>query len=132
MSPPLWPDRRLVIADDSAEMRWLVRATIGDQFAAVVEADDGRALLWALLRTSLAERRDLFVITDLAMPGYHGLEVLEAWRALERDAPTIVITAFPSQAVRDRAAELGVIVLAKPFSTQALRATIEEARHAAR
>jgi CheY-like chemotaxis protein len=123
---------RLVIADDSAEMRWLVRATVGGQFTSVVEAGDGRALMWTLLRTTLDERRGLFVITDLAMPGYHGLEVLEAWRALERDAPTVVITAFPSQAVREHAARLGVMVLAKPFSTAALRATIEEARHGIR
>jgi len=124
--------RRLVIADDSAEMRWLVRATIGSRFDDVVEAADGRALMWQLLRASFHDQRDLFVITDLAMPGYHGLDVLDAWRELERDAPTVVITAFPSLAVRERAARLGVVVLAKPFSTAALRATIREAGHGAR
>ena len=125
--------RRLVIADDSAEMRWLVRSAVGGDFHEVVEAADGRQLLWTLLRSSFvaghAEHEDLVVITDLRMPGYDGLEVLDAWRELERRVPTILITAFPSDTVRARAKELGIAVLAKPFSTAALRQTLRELVH---
>jgi CheY-like chemotaxis protein len=126
--------RRLVIADDSAEMRWLVRSAIGDDFHEVVEAADGRELFWTLLRTSFVardpEHDNLVVITDLCMPGYDGLEVLDAWRDLEHPVPTLLITAFPSDAVRARAKEIGVAVLAKPFSTAALRLALRELSHA--
>jgi len=123
------PHRRLVIADDSAEMRWFVRSAIGAEFREVVEAADGRELFWTLLRSGFAEkeldRRDL-VITDLCMPTYDGLDVLDAWGDLEQRVPTILITAFPSDAVRKRAKELGVPLLAKPFSTAALRKAVRE------
>jgi DNA-binding NtrC family response regulator len=123
--------RRLVIADDSAEMRWFVRTAIGDEFADVVEVADGRALLWTLLRSSFAAPPgtlpELVVITDLSMPAYDGLAVLDAWHDLAPGVPTIIITAFPSAAVYARADELGAFVLAKPFLTAELRHLVEQA-----
>lgn len=122
--------RKLVIADDSPEMRWFVRSAIGDDFREVVEAANGRELIWTLLRSRFAENdldhRDL-LITDLCMPAYDGLDVLDAWRDRQHHVPTILITAFPSDAVRERARDLGVIVLAKPFSRAALRQALHEA-----
>lgn len=124
---------RLVIADDSAEMRWLVRAAVGLEFGEVVEAADGRELFWALLQSSFARDAardsDLFVIADFAMPAYNGLDVLDAWRELERRAPTLVITAFPSDELRARAARLGIALLAKPFTTAELRQMIHTLSH---
>ncbi len=128
MEPP--NRRKLVIADDSPEMRWFVRSAIGDDFREVVEAANGRELIWTLLRSRFAEReldhRDL-LITDLCMPAYDGLEVLDAWRDSRHHVPTILITAFPSDAVRQRAKDLDVVVLAKPFSRAALRQALAEA-----
>lgn len=121
--------RRLVIADDSAEMRWLVRHAIGAEFREVIEAADGRALFWALLRTSIVGGEDHVIVTDLCMPTYTGLEVLAAWRDIWPRVPTILITAFPSAAVHDHARQLGAVVLAKPFSTTALREVIREVSH---
>jgi CheY-like chemotaxis protein len=122
--------RRLVIADDSREMRWFVRSAIGGEFREVVEAANGRELLWTLLRSRFSakelDHRDL-VITDLSMPAYDGLEVLDAWQDRAASVPTILITAFPSAAVHQRAKDLGVIVLAKPFSRAALRQALREA-----
>jgi len=46
--------RHLVIADDCAEMRQFVRDAVGPQFDDVIEVADGRALFWALLRSSFA------------------------------------------------------------------------------
>jgi len=121
--------RRLVIADDSSEMRWLVRAAVGDQFSDVVEVSDGRQLLWTLLRLFVKQGdRDpeIVVITDFCMPTYDGLAVLDAWTELQSDSPSILMTAFPSALVHARAEQLGAVVLAKPFSTAALRRLIGE------
>lgn len=123
------PRRKLVIADDSSEMRWFVRSAIGAEFREVIEAANGRELLWTLLRSRFTamdlDHRDL-VVTDLCMPGYDGLEVLDAWRDREHRVPMILITAFPSEEVRQRAKDLKVIVLAKPFSRADLRQALDE------
>ena len=109
-------------------MRWLVRAAVGDAFGEVVEASDGRELMWTLLRSEFAagESEDQVVITDLAMPGYDGLDVIEAWRELAPRSLTILITAYPNDAVRARARAAGAVMLAKPFRTSALRDMIRE------
>ena len=121
--------QRLLIADDSPAMRTLVREAIGHRFSEVLEASDGRDLLWTLMRSEVSSHEHPLVISDLCMPGYDGLDVLEAWRELYPTHPTILITAFPSDAVRERAARLDVVLLAKPFSTSALRRAIEEVSH---
>ncbi len=122
--------RRLVIADDSADMRSLVRSTIGADFTEIVEAADGRELFWMLMRSSFGEKRpgDLVVITDLRMPGYDGLDVLDACEDLHPRlrVPMILMTAYPSDVVHARASALGVKVLPKPFSTSALRTALRE------
>lgn len=118
--------QRLLIADDSAAMRTLVREAVGHRFSEILEAADGRDLLWTLMRSEVASHEHPLVISDLCMPGYDGLDVLEAWRDLYPKHPTVLITAFPSQAIRERAAQLEIALLAKPFSTSALRRVIEE------
>ena len=122
--------RHLVIADDSAEMRRLIRGAIGRQFDDVIEVADGRALFWAILRASVTAHDkaapELVLITDVAMPAYDGLEVIDAWHDVEQDIPTIVITAFPSETVRARAQALGVFLLAKPFSIAQLRQVVHD------
>jgi len=122
--------RHLVIADDCAEMRQFVRDAVGLQFDDVIEVADGRALFWALLRSSFAAANatapELVLITDVAMPVYDGLLVLDAWRDAQHCVPTIVITASPSEAVRVRAQDLGVTVLAKPFSITKLRQLVHD------
>ncbi|HEY4176732.1 MAG TPA: response regulator [Kofleriaceae bacterium] len=123
------PPRRVVIADDSAEMRWLVRNLVRDHFDLLVEVSDGRGLMWELLRSSYANSPPpALVISDLAMPAYNGLDVLEAWRDLHPHIPLIVITAFPEPEVYDRARHLGAYVLAKPFTTTAMRKAIAEVK----
>ncbi|MEO7732788.1 MAG: DNA-binding response regulator, partial [Kofleriaceae bacterium] len=60
-----------------------------------------------------------------AMPAYNGLDVLDAWDD-QAAIPTILMTAFPSDAVRARAAQLGVALLAKPFSLARLRRIVQD------
>lgn len=124
--PPRRP-RRLVIADDSAGMRQFVRSAVGPAFDEVLEVCDGRELLWALLRARFAgDPSEVVLITDVAMPGYSGLDVLDAWRDELGDLPTIVMTAFPSDHIQARAALLGVTLLPKPFSLVRLRRVVQD------
>lgn len=64
---------------------------------------------------------------DAALIDYHlggeetGLDVLARWRALYRDAPALVITAEPPQALAAAVSDLGAEIAKKPVNPQRLR-----------
>ncbi len=125
-------DSWLLIADDDAEMRWLVRAAVGGTFTRVVETADGRELFWELLRHSVSPPPDqkLVVVADVRMPVYDGLVVLEAAREeLGLRVPLIVITSFPDAQLCERVARVGGRLLSKPFSMRRLRHLVKEVLH---
>ena len=130
MSSPL-----LVIADDDADMRSLVRVTLAAEFPDAIELASGRDLFWHLLRASFASvrapARPMLVVADVRMPGYTGLEVIDAWQNDDRDVPFVVITSFPDDSVRARVAELGATLVTKPFTRAALRDGVRAARRRA-
>jgi DNA-binding NtrC family response regulator len=116
----------LVIADDSAEMRWLVRRILAPRFADITEAADGRELLWCVLQHVRERPRDgLVIVADVCMPVYDGLDVLDACGELDYHVTPIVITSFPSLAVRARVAEIGGVLVPKPFAMGELRRAVE-------
>jgi CheY-like chemotaxis protein len=125
----------LVIADDDADMRSLVRATLAGEFPDAIELASGRDLFWHLLRASFASvrapARPMLVVADVRMPGYTGLEVIDAWQNDDRDVPFVVITSFPDDSVRARVAELGATLVTKPFTRAALRDGVRAARRRA-
>ena len=55
------------------------------------------------------------LVTDLCMPGMDGLELIERVRQLSPNTQAMLITAFGSDTVQDRAQELSVTYLPKPF-----------------
>ena len=119
---------RLIIADDSAEMRWLVRSALEHQFPDIVEAGDGRQLMSLLLRSLFgAERADFVLIVDVKMPVYSGLEVLAAWHSEDYRIPVVVITSFPDDLVHREVERLGAALLPKPFSRATLRGVVSDA-----
>jgi len=119
---------RLIIADDSAEMRAIVRAALRAEFPDAIEVEDGRQLFSALLRANLvsgaAPPPELVLVVDVRMPVYSGLEVLDAWREADHPIPVVVITSFPDDAVRGEVARLGAVLLPKPFSRATLQRVV--------
>lgn len=107
---------RVVIADDSAEQRVVLRQLVESMGCSVVEAADGRALFWTLEALERAEPHEpVLVLADLRMPVYNGLDVLEAWREAAPRVPFVLITSFPDDDVERRVHELGGLLVAKPF-----------------
>ena len=102
----------LLIVDDDADIRLLLRLELSAEGHRIAEAANGREALDAIA----ADRPDL-VVLDLMMP------VLDGWAVLaELDAatapPIVVITAFASEGDRHVAEllEQGALdVVAKPF-----------------
>jgi len=100
----------IIIADDDAA----VRSSL--QFSLEVE---GFAVRTYAAGTELLNDADLFhagcLVIDQNMPGMNGLDLLAQLRAREVAAPAILITSYPSAALRERAAKAGVAIVEKPF-----------------
>jgi CheY-like chemotaxis protein len=116
--------KTILIADDEAHLRLLVRKTLAEDGTRVLEAPDGRGALEATRK----ERPDL-VILDAMMPGLTGFEVLAALRADPDTAATrvVMLTARSQRSDRERATSLGISAyLVKPFSPLELIQLVEQ------
>src|SRR5215207_908716 len=113
----------VLVVDDSARIRQMVRFSLERFGHRVLEAEDGPAA-WSLLA---AERPDL-VLLDVMMPGPSGLDVCRKIRADPRLAglPVVILTA--GGGARDEADAMAAGAsgfLTKPFLPSALLAMIE-------
>ena len=73
-------------------------------------------------------RETACLIADVEMPGMSGLELQCHLIAAGHTIPTIFITAFPDERVRERAMSAGAIdVLSKPFDELRLLECVEQA-----
>ena len=71
--------------------------------------------------TSASEPRAACLVADMRMPGMSGLQLHQHLIASGAPIPTVLITAYPSDATRLRAREAGIVCcLAKPFSPDEL------------
>jgi two-component system, OmpR family, phosphate regulon response regulator PhoB len=114
--------KTILLADDEAYLRMLVRTTVRDPAYRMVEAADGPAAL-ALARQ---ERPDM-VVLDWMMPGLSGIEVATALRQDPTTASIpIMLTAKGQAADQARGQAAGVdAYLIKPFSPLELLETVQ-------
>jgi two-component system phosphate regulon response regulator PhoB len=103
----------ILIADDSADIRTIVRFLLNDLGFAVVEAADGNEAV------RLARQcKPVLILLDLCMPGIDGWEVaarLRADPALE-EVPILAMTAYDVSSAILAALRAGCQqVIAKPF-----------------
>ena len=116
--------RKLLIADDEAGVRSLVRMTLETDDYQILEARDGDEAL-AIAR----EEQPELVFLDVMMPGASGVEVC---RALKSDATTssmkvIMLTAQAQERDREDGLDAGADdYLTKPFSPVKLLSTVEQ------
>jgi two-component system cell cycle response regulator DivK len=116
------PVHRILIADDKASSRELVRTILENFGYEVQEAEDGIKALEAV-RNGLPD----LVLLDLQMPGLTGHEVLAQLRSDERFAnlPVVALTASAMAGDRDKALAAGFTsYLAKPVTLSALRSEV--------
>ena len=109
---------RILIAEDDADLRLLLRLVLHKAGHQVTEARDGVEALEALARASFD-----VVLVDNAMPRMTGVEVLEAVQLLRRpDRPLmVVISALATRSdIRSYYVRGADDFLAKPFATEEL------------
>jgi FixJ family two-component response regulator len=72
--------------------------------------------------------RTACLVADVNMPGMSGLDLHKRVAALPKGIPTILITAYPNESIRERALSAGILCyLVKPFSEDELLNCIRSA-----
>lgn len=109
----------ILLADDDASLRDLVKRALASEGHAVAAVEDGAEAL-----KLLEARAGAFslLVTDLDMPGLDGISLAKQARAHNQDIAVVVMSAFADQL--DRASAIGgarVTTLTKPFSLEELK-----------
>jgi len=118
-TPPL----RILVIDDEPSVRAVLQACFAEDGHVVGVASNGRE---GLERFKSGEWD--VVVTDRAMPELNGDQLAVAIKKLNPDVPVILVTGFADvmQDVGDHPAAIDLVV-AKPFSRNALRKAVAEA-----
>ena len=114
----------ILVVDDYADTRRVVRWMLEQQGYRVVEAADGREAVEVAL-----EERPRVVLMDLAMPVLDGFDAIRAIRGREELAAVriIAVTAHDMAESRDRAGGLGCdFYLSKPIDFIRLNVLLEK------
>nr|WP_184153283.1 PleD family two-component system response regulator [Amaricoccus macauensis] len=113
---------RVLVVDDVATNRLLLRAKLSSAYYDVVVAENGAQAL----QMARSEQPDM-VMLDVLMPDMDGFEVCEALKAREETAhiPVIMVTALDTPEERIRGLDAGADdFLSKPFNDLALFARV--------
>lgn len=126
--PHAGPALRVLVADDEADVRLLLRLGLRHHGISVVgEAVDGLEVL-----EECAQQPVDAIVLDLLMPRMNGFEVIPE---LQRDHPRVGIVAYTAVAgdfVRREMSRLGIRLLLKSGDAAPLAQALHEAAQAAR
>jgi two-component system phosphate regulon response regulator OmpR len=114
------PATKVLVVDDDARLRDLLRRYLGEQGHSVHVADNAQSMnrLWQ------RERYDVLVL-DLMMPGEDGLSILRRLRGGNDRTPIVMLTAKGEDVDRIIGLEMGADdYLPKPFNPRELLARI--------
>jgi DNA-binding response OmpR family regulator len=111
--------KTILVVDDKANMRTLVREYLSAEGFRVVTASDGRNALY----TARQEKPDL-ILLDIMMPEMDGYEFIRVYRK-EKDTPIILLTARLEESDKVLGLELGADdYITKPFGMRELAARV--------
>jgi two-component system phosphate regulon response regulator PhoB len=117
--------KHILIVDDEASLRTLVRANLEIDGLEVSEAVDGIEAM-SMVRESLPD----LILLDIMMPGKDGIEVLEELAADEElsGIPVILLTAKGELEDLEKGADLGARGhITKPFDPEQMVRTVKAA-----
>ena len=114
---------KVLVVDDSAMSRRMVRRILEQGGYSVIEAEEGVAAL----ETYFLEKPDL-VLLDLVMTGMYGLDVLTKLRELDPGARVVVASADIQSSTRTMVTDAGArFFLSKPFVPEQVLSTVSAA-----
>ena len=118
---------KLLIVDDNAATRSLIREFIAPIATEITECAEGADAVVAYLR-----RRPDFVIMDFMMPGLDGIAATERLLAQDPSAAVVMVSQFDSREARLRAQRAGARQFFTKDNLSALRRFLTAAREADR
>ncbi len=115
--------KRVLIADDEKNMRWVLAQALEKDGFEVVQAANGREAL-----SAVAEQEPDIMILDHKMPKPDGMEVLRRLRSKDHLFPIIMLTAHGNVETAVEAMKAGATeYLTKPFDLEELKLSIDKA-----
>jgi PAS domain S-box-containing protein len=113
---------RVLIADDTPEIRHLIEGLVRSTGAEVVGAEDGQQAF----DRAMGDSFDL-ILMDMQMPNMNGIEATSLLRQLGNDTPVYALTANVMQSHRDEFQQAGCNgFLVKPIERQKLFDALEQ------
>ncbi len=111
----------ILLVDDDPGALHALQVGLASHGFRVLAASSGREAL-EIIRESLTRADPVgLLITDFRMPGMNGVQLIQAAKEQLPDLPTILITGYGSEGLREDAERLGVSVyLEKPFTPHIL------------
>jgi len=115
--------KKILVIDDEAVIREGIKQTMCLEGYQVEVAPNGKIGL-----SKLQKHEFHVVVSDLKMPGMHGIEVLKAIRVLQPDVPVIIITGYATVDSAVEAMKNGAFdYLTKPFLPEQIAEKINSA-----
>jgi two-component system response regulator (stage 0 sporulation protein F) len=126
---PAFHPKRLLLAEDDAAFRELLRQSLMRAGYEVVAVADGTELLEQLAKSRSGDsQRAPFdvVVSDVRMPGWTGMNALATLRSRHQTPPVILITAFGDEPLHEQAKRAGAVaVFDKPFDIDDLHMLLD-------
>lgn len=123
---------RLLLAEDDDDVRWCLSTVFELDGFQVIAVSNGVELLDELYATLLHghpwSAPDV-IVTDLRMPGFHVLNLIEGIRAAGIQIPVVMISAWGDEALQKRLDALDVSFFGKPLDLDALERAVLSAVH---
>ncbi len=115
--------KTILVVDDEAHSRSLLREILLEAGYDVLEAADG------IVALALLEKRSVdLLITDRSMPGLGGLELLVKLREQKRMVPALMVSAYGEESFWSQAIGLGAVdYLLKPFKAGEVLKIVQKA-----
>ena len=117
--------QRILIADDDAAIREVLRELLADEGYEISEAESGQGVLETL--NGQGDAAPDLIMMDVRMPDKSGLDVLKEIRSdPDEQLPVIVMTAFGTSSVAIEAMRLGAYdYITKPFDLDDVLLTVQ-------
>ena len=111
----------VAIVDDDPFIRTALGRLVRSRGHEAVVFDDARAVL---AHPGLGDLS--CILADLQMPGMNGVELIQILAGRVPSPPVVAMTAYPGEAIRQRALEAGAAAyLTKPFDAAQLQACLQ-------
>ena len=114
---------KILVTDDSALMRTVLKNFISKEGHEVIEAKEGNEAV-----KKFKEEKPAMVFLDIVMPnGMDGIEALKQIKKLDKDAKVVMVTSVREQKEFDEAKKQGVkAYINKPFAKDEIVKALKE------